>query len=112
MVQLKFHAVFVPELGKFKVSLYKSEHQPDQKLQMKSGMQKTRVASDTTKPEFQEIMTPARFLEFAREDQKPIVIDGCSITFEEDQDKVEELQVRAYFKEVAITYERYWNKRN
>lgn len=51
-----------------------------------------------------ERMTISKFIRFARNDGKPLVIDGRTIVVEGDPDSALLRPVRDYFKEVADSY--------
>lgn len=56
-----------------------------------------------------ELMTIAKFLRFARNKTKPIVIGGITIEFEGGDG---EQEIRKYFKDVADAYVQYQYKNN
>ena len=79
MIDVKFHAVFLPNHHQFNVSL-------------KAGTKR-----------FFEKMSIAKFLRFARSD-KPLKIDGMTIEFNGAGGPEIEQKVRAYLKQVADAY--------
>jgi hypothetical protein len=68
------------------------------------AQKKFRVQFKTGKHRWVELMTIARFLRYAKTDDKPLVIGG-TIKFEEDNNQAEK-QVREYLRRVAVDYMR------
>jgi hypothetical protein len=60
---------------------------------------------------FFEKMTIAKFLRFARNQDKPLVVDGATISLKGDGGNTER-QVRAYLKQVADDYVKLKYKRS
>lgn len=81
MTQIEFKAVFQPKQRKFCVSV-------------RPAGGKAHV----------ERMTIAKFIRMARETTKPLVVDGVTIVFEQDENGTAEKAVRGYLKMVADSY--------
>ena len=81
MKPIKFHAVFLPKVHKFKVELT----WPGQR--------------------FVELMTVSRFLRFAKEEGWP-KIGGVQVRVDGDADGKVLAQVRGYLRQVADSYKR------
>lgn len=79
MTKVHFHACYLPNHGEFNVTV---------------RFGKKRIF---------EKMTIAKFLRFARQTHKPIIVDGITVSFDELGNEVE-TAVRSYFKQVADAY--------
>ena len=80
MIPIKFHAVYLPNHGEFNVTV-------------KFG-----------KKRLFEKMTVAKFLRFARQQDKQLVFDGVTIKIDNDENGESMNLVRNYFKMVADSY--------
>lgn len=59
-----------------------------------------------------EKMTVAKFLRFARQQDRPLVVDGVTVTFNGTGAAGGEQQVRGYLKQVADSYVQMKYKQN
>ena len=85
MIPIHFKAEYLPNHRVFKVSV---------KVKSKKWVER---------------MTISKFIRFAKNDDKPLVIDGQTIVVKDDNDGSLLKPVRDYFKEVAESYKKtYW----